>query len=147
MTIKLENVKVQNAHEVYKDFSSRKDIFPHIRKDYVERMCAQGSVIRCKGVSIIFYQYKRRVSLGNTYASKGNYILHQIINTGQGNGMASRVFDAWISTLDSDLFLTVRANNMSARRFYKRKGFQKVGDISWAKGTVPGIVYRLKILP
>lgn len=144
MTIRLKTVKSEDAAKVYAAFSSRKDIFPHIRKDYVERMCAKGSVVRHKSVYIIFDRYQRRVNLGDTHALKGNFILHQIINTEQGNGLASKVFDAWTDTLDSDLFLTVRANNKPARRFYKHKGFKKVGDISWAKGTLPGIVYRLK---
>ena len=144
MKIKLTRATVKHASKVYAAFASRKDFFPHIRKDYVQRMCAKGSVVFCQSVYIIFDQYKRKVRLGDTFAPRGSYILHQIVNTEEGNGCAAVVFDAWVNSLpgDCDLFLTVRADNKRARWFYKCKGFTKVGNISWSGGKLPGIVYR-----
>jgi len=41
-----------------------------------------------------------------------------------------------------DVYLTVRADNKVARSFYRYKGFEEAGQIAWARGTVPGMVYR-----
>lgn len=143
MTIKLTVAKPEHLDKVYNAFASRKDLFPHIRKDYVGRQIEKGVVVFAKGVYIIFDEYKRRQKLGTTYAERGDIILHQIVNTEQGNGMASKVWDAWSDKFvaDKNLVLTVRASNESARRFYALKGMSVSGNISWSGGDLPGVVY------
>ncbi len=141
--MKLTTATEKDLDLVYSSFASRKDLFPHIRKDYVARQILKGTVVFYKSVFIIYDRYSRKVKLGTFEAQKDNYILHQIVNTNQGNGLASKVFDAWVKTLDNNLVLTVRRSNKPARRFYKHKGMKNVGDISWSGGTLEGKVYYL----
>jgi hypothetical protein len=121
--LKLSVATIADLDKVYSAFASRKDLFPHIRKDYVERQIKKGVVVFHKSVFIIFDEYKRRQKLGTTYAERGDIILHQIVNTEQGNGLASKVWDAWVKQFvaQTNLVLTVRASNDTARKFYERR--------------------------
>ena len=38
--------------------------------------------------------------------------------------------------------LTVREENTAACKFYEKVGMELVGSISWAKGKMPGSVWR-----
>lgn len=143
MGIRLKVAKESELTQIYKAFSSRPDLFPHIRKNYIADQIEKGSVVHAKGVYIIFDKYKRKQQLGTATAFKGNYILHQIVNTTQGNGIASQVFDAWLKLIDNNIYLTVRSANLEAIRFYKHKGMERVGDIDWSGGNLKGSVYRL----
>ncbi len=138
----LKCVKPKHLDGIYAAFYSRRDIFPHIRKDYIERNIAAQNVMAANGVVIIFSKYTRKVKLGEFYAAKGDFILHEILNTSQGNGKAGQVFADWIKfTKDANIVLTVRKDNKPARAFYKKFGFRVVSDISWSKGTLKGKVY------
>jgi hypothetical protein len=144
--LKLSVATIADLDKVYSAFASRKDLFPHIRKDYVERQIKKGVVVFHKSVFIIFDEYKRRQKLGTTYAERGDIILHQIVNTEQGNGLASKVWDAWVKQFvaQTNLVLTVRASNDTARKFYERKGMKVAGDIAWSGGELPGTVYYME---
>ena len=132
-----------DASRTYAAFSSRKDIFPHVRADYVKRQLESGSVYESGGVFIIAGKYKKNVNLQGTIIPKGAMMLHQIVNTGLGNGSASKVFDEWAQAVGADIYLSVRANNDIARRFYEHKEFKVIGDLAWKGGEMPGKIYRL----
>jgi hypothetical protein len=42
-----------------------------------------------------------------------------------------------------DLYLSVCKENTVACQFYERNGMVVVGTMSWAAGTIPGLVYSL----
>jgi RimJ/RimL family protein N-acetyltransferase len=44
--------------------------------------------------------------------------------------------------MNTDVWLTVRAENPRARAFYEKNGMLKVSDTSWSDGTIPGVVYK-----
>jgi hypothetical protein len=45
-----------------------------------------------------------------------------------------------------DLYLTVRAENTVACRFYERHDMGVVGRVAWSGGTLPGLVYCKKLV-
>lgn len=97
---------------------------------------------------ITFNRYKVKVTLGTVTIPKGSYIIHQIVNAKQGNGCASRVIDRLCDVVardNEDVYLTVRADNKIARSFYRHKGFEEAGEITWANGTLPGMIYRKRL--
>jgi len=72
-------------------------------------------------------------------------MLHQIVNGSQFNGAGGRVFDRFFEEVvvpsGGDLYLSVRAANDVACRFYERHGMAVAGKVAWAGDTLPGLVY------
>ena len=57
----------------------KKDYFPHLRKDYLQRMIKTGNVVLDKEVVITYNPYKRKNTLSEgVIAEKGDCVLHQI---------------------------------------------------------------------
>ena len=121
-------------------FNFHRNIFPHIRKDYIERNLNEGNVIFEDNVVIIYKKYQKKTKLGNVYAFKDNYILHQIATTYR-DGRASKIFKIFLNELDNKLYLTVRKNNHRAISFYLKNSMIQIGDISWKNNTIPGCVF------
>jgi hypothetical protein len=98
------------------------------------------------GVVITFHQYKKRTRVGNLSIPSGAIMLHQIVNREQFNGAGGRILDRFFNEIvvpsRGDLYLTVRVVNTVASAFYERHKMKVVGTISWAGGTIPGLVYR-----
>lgn len=141
----LRLAELAELKEIIQIFQARKSIFPHVRQDYIKRKILANQCVYQDGVVITFNPYKVKVTLGSVNIRKGSYIIHQIVNAEQGNGSGSRVLDQLcrlIGAQNEDVYLTVRADNKLARTFYEHKGFKKAGDITWSRGTIPGIVYR-----
>lgn len=138
--------------EIYAEFYKRRDIFPHIRADYIKRMVEVGHCVFEKGVIITYQQYKKDVKMGNVSIPKGSIMLHQILNTAQFSGAGREIFDRFftevVTPLQGDLYLSVRADNIVARSFYKKVGMIQIGEVDWQiKGQpLPGVVY-LKYTP
>lgn len=128
-----------DAREVYSLMTSRKDIFPHIRFDYVQRACRNGRCVYDSGVVIIWQRYKRTVQLGDVRIPAGSVMLHQILSTQPK--AAGRVFRAFQTEAQADIYLSVRESNVWARAFYERMGMSCIGRISWMDGTLPGVIY------
>ena len=51
-------------------------------------------------------------------------------------------FFAYVNT---NVYLTVRKDNIIANKFYDKVGMKQVGTISWAKGTMPGLIWKKEI--
>lgn len=138
---------VDQAKEIYSLFRARKDFFPHTRFDYLKRKISANECIYLNDVVITFSRYKRAVKLGECNASKGDYCLHQILNSNPGNGQSKSVIQKWASTLElsSYIWLTVRTSNFTAKKFYDKIGFERMGSIRWKQGTIPGCVYKIKV--
>lgn len=120
----------------------RKLYFPHIRQDYLKRKIETGNVILEDGVVIVFGVYKRKQKIGTVEAQKGDAHIGQIVTSSQGSGNASKVLLKFFNEMNSVVWLTVRAENPRARAFYEKNGMKNVSEISWAEGTIPGVVYK-----
>ena len=146
----IDNSIVKHASE--KDYDKvnmifqpyKKDYFPHLRKDYLQRMIKNGNVVLDKDVVITYNQYKRKTSMSEgAIAQKGDYVLHQIASK-KHNGSASDVLQRFFKLVNARVFLTVRSSNMIAKKFYEKNGMKLVGHTSWSKGTLLGDVYLLE---
>lgn len=132
---------IQSIFSLYK-----KSYFPHIRQDYLKRKLKNNNIILEDGVVIVFGVYKRKQKIGNVEAQKGDAHIGQILTNSQGSGNASKILSKFFYEMNSAVWLTVRAENDRARRFYEKNGMKKVGDISWSEGTIPGVVYKFEMV-
>ncbi len=131
--------------EAWEYFHSNKEWFPHVRKFHVRNRLKWGQVIIQDNVIITQQQYKRTGKIGHhtdVITSKGDYIIHQIIAKNKKSGEAIKVIKEYFDWVKSDVFLTVRANNVPANRFYDKVGMKKVGTITWSQGKMPGNVWK-----
>jgi RimJ/RimL family protein N-acetyltransferase len=136
---------IEDFDEVWLFFKDNKEWFPHVRKFHIRNRLAWGQVILEDGILITQQQYKRTGPIGrntDVITKKGDYIIHQIVAKKQGNGSASKVIQNYFDYVDSDVWLTVRENNTAANKFYEKVGMEQVGKISWAKGKMPGLVWK-----
>ena len=136
---------LQDKAVVWNIFKKHRNIFPHLRTDYLKRQIVVDNVIFDKGVVIVNNEYKRQVKLNNKVFEKGTYIIHQIVNAVRGNGNATKVLKKFLNSLTNarSCILTVRKSNLVARKFYEKMGFKKVDTISWSNKTIKGIIYEI----
>ena len=125
-------------------FKVNRKLFPHIRTDYINSMIRSCKCAYDDGIIIMFTVYKRNNMIGDVQAPKGSCTLKQILNTQIGNGNAQIALDKFLTFASRDVYLSVRADNIRAIRFYEKNNFVKVGSITWKKGTIPGYVYHWK---
>lgn len=135
---------IDNKHLIWKIFNQYKKIFPYLRSDYLERMIEDKRVIFQSNVVIIFTKYKRRVRLGDVYAKKDDYIIHEMVSIKLGDGNANKVFTEFCDNIYEDIWVTTRSDNIRAIKFYKKYGFQKVSEILWKNNTIKGSVFKKK---
>lgn len=135
----------RQARRVYEAFRSRREVFPHIRFDAIQRRCRDRECIFERGVALTFQRYRRGVWLGSVLVPAGSVVLHQIVSTKE-RGAADDVFvrfsDMVRQRFGSDIYLTVRETNGWARQFYERHGMREIGEVAWRSGTLVGVVYR-----
>ena len=72
----------------------------------------------------------------------GDYIIHQIVAKNKGTGEATKVIQEYFDHVNADVYLTVRAENVPANKFYEKVGMDKVGYITWSKGNMLGNVWK-----
>lgn len=129
----------------YKDivtvFQDKRKLFPHIRLDYIDSMIRACKCVFQDGIVIMFTRYKRKNRIGNVIAPKGTYTIKQIVNSSIGNGNAQKILTLFLTQVEDDVYLSVRADNARAIQFYIKNNFVKVGTIAWKNGTIPGHVY------
>ena len=134
----------ENDFDTVKDiFYQHKEWFPHIRTDYMRREIAAGHLILDNDVIITYNYYKRKQKIGNIQAQQGDCVLHQI--AAKNKGTASQVLQRFFKWTNRRVFLSVRSDNLIAKKFYKKNNMKIVGQTSWAKDGVknalPGDVY------
>lgn len=138
---------IDNFDEVWKIFQDNKEWFPHVRTSHVRNRLSWGQVILQDGVVITQQQYKRNGKIGkdsDVDVKKGDYIIHQIINSNPSNGNAKKVIEEYFDHVNQNVYLTVRSENIVANRFYEKVGMTKVGYINWSKGEMKGNVWCSK---
>ena len=135
----------ENDYDVVKEiFSEHKQWFPHVRQDYIKRMIASGNLILDNDVIITYNYYKRKQRIGTITAQQGDCILHQIAAKNR-NGSASQALQDFFKWTNRRVFLSVRNDNLIAKKFYEKNNMKIVGKTTWAKDGVknalPGDVY------
>tara|TARA_B100000029_G_C16773462_1_gene666439 strand:+ start:161 stop:514 length:354 start_codon:yes stop_codon:yes gene_type:complete len=93
------------------------------------------------GVLITFHHAKRKQTIGDVHVRKGDTVLHQIASDSPGSGMAQSILNNFFDYCPRDVFLSVRADNLTANKFYVKMNMNLIGKTTWAKGTLPGNVY------
>ena len=137
----LNHAKDNDFDTVWNIFKNNKKYFPHIRTDYLKRNIAKGQVVLDRDVVIVYNIYKRKQRLNEEIlAQPGDCILHQIVAKNR-NGSAKEVLHKFFKHINTRVFLSVRSENDIAKRFYEKNGMLKIGDTSWAKGTISGDIY------
>ena len=140
----MHKVSIKDFDNVKSFFKKYKSIFPHIRSDKLKRRILNEQVILEKGILITYQIYTKKVILGDTFANKSDAIIHQIVSKDLGNGNAKIVIDEFFKYVNTNVFLTVRKENLRANTFYKKVGMDCVGNISWSNNTILGNVYLKK---
>lgn len=138
---------IDNFDEVWNIFQNNKEWFPHVRTSHVRNRLSWGQVILQDGVVITQQQYKRNGKIGkdsDVTIEKGDYIIHQIINSNPKNGNAKKVIEEYFDHVNQNVYLTVRSENIVANRFYEKVGMTRVGYINWSKGKMKGNVWCSK---
>jgi hypothetical protein len=141
----MKKADIKDFKEIMEIFKKYKEIFPHIRNDYVKRMIENEKCFYEDDIVIIFNTYKRKVKLGNCYAYKGDTILHQIANKNQHNGKAKEKILDFFQFIEGNIFVTIRSSNIISKKFHEKFGFKKIGDIFWKNKEIEGDVYFIDI--
>ena len=136
---------IKDFEEIWAIFEQNKEWFPHVRTSHVENRLNWGQVILQDGIVITQQQYKRNGKIGkdtDVDVKKGDYIIHQIINSNPSNGNAKKVIKEYFDYVNQNVYLTVRSENIPANKFYEKVGMEKVGYINWSKGKMKGNVWK-----
>lgn len=137
----MHHADLSDFEEVKNIFYQYRDIFPHIRTDYLTRQIVGGHCIFKDGIVITYNFYKRPQQIGTVLAGKFNCILHQIVKDTNKYTSASSVLKEFFEYVKTDVWLSVRRDNIVAKKFYEKNGMKLVGECSWADETLPGDVY------
>ena len=133
--------KKEDFETVKQIFYQHKKWFPHVRTDYIRQMIEMKRFIYQDGIIITFHHAKRRQSVGKIPINKGDTVLHQIANKEPGNGNGKKMLLKFFDWCPKDIYLSVKANNSKACRFYDNVGMKDVGVHNWANDKVKGRVY------
>ena len=137
----MHHADLSDFEEVKNIFYQYRDIFPHIRTDYLTRQIEGGHCILKDGIVITYNFYKRPQSIGTVLAGKFDCILHQIVKDSNKDTSASSVLKEFFEYARTNVWLSVRRDNVVAKKFYEKNGMKLVGECSWADETLPGDVY------
>ena len=138
----MKHATLEDFEKIKEIFYQYRDIFPHIRTDYIRRELEAGHVIFEDGIIITFNFYRKPQKIGTIEARPGHCILHQIVKDKHNKeANASKVLKSFLEWTKADVWLSVRRDNTVAKKFYEKNGMVKKGEIDWADGKLPGDVY------
>jgi hypothetical protein len=112
-------------------------------KGNLNKFITNNQLIYEQGVILTWNDYKRATTLSDNFATKkGDYIIHQIVSSEQGNGNASKVLTQFLNSIGANksVWLSVREDNVRAINFYKRHDFEVVGEKSWSSDKIKGYI-------
>ena len=141
----MNHATIEDFDEVWKVFQDNKDWFPHVWNTKVKKRLINNELIFQDGVVITYSKSKRNGKIGrdtDVSITKGDYVIHQIINSNPRNGNAEKVIREYFDHVGQDVYLTVRSENIAANKFYEKVGMNMVGNISWSKGKMLGNVWK-----
>ena len=141
---------INDFDEVWQIFKDNKNWFPHVRTFHIKNRLNWNQVILHEGVLITQQVYQQTRLIGrdtDVRVTAGSHMIHQIVNSVKGNGNAEKVIKEYFKHVGTDVYLTVRKENIAANRFYAKVGMEPVGYINWSKGTMEGVVWKKQKLP
>lgn len=141
----MNHATIDDFDMVWKVFQDNKEWFPHVWNTKVKKRLINNELIFQDGVVITYSKSRRNGKIGrdtDVSITKGDYVIHQIINSKQGNGNAEKVIKEYFDHVNQNVYLTVRSENITANKFYEKVGMSMVGNISWSKGTMSGNVWK-----
>jgi len=138
----MNKATLKDFDRIWSIFKKYKNVFPHIRTDYLKRQIKNRNVIFENNVVLVTSKYKRKVNLGNRTFDKNTIIIHQIVNDDVGNGCSSVLIKKFLNEVRNKIILTVRKSNKIARRFYEKNNFKEVGKIFWSNNQIEGVIYE-----
>jgi len=138
----MNKATLKDFDNIWSIFKKYKNVFPHIRTDYLKRQIKNRNVIFENNVVLVTSKYKRKVNLGNRTFDKNTIIIHQIVNDDVGNGCSSVLIKKFLNEVRNKIILTVRKSNKIARRFYEKNNFKEVGKIFWSNNQIEGVIYE-----
>ena len=141
----MNHATINNFDEVWKVFQDNKEWFPHVWNTKVKKRLLNNELIFQDGVVITYSKSRKNGKIGrdtDVFITKGDYVIHQIINSKQGNGNAEKVIKEYFDHVNQNVYLTVRSENIAANKFYEKVGMTKVGYINWSKGKMKGNVWK-----
>ena len=141
----MNHANLDDFNTVWSIFQENKYWFPHVWNTKIKKRIIDGELIYENDVVITYSKYKRNCKIGRTtdqIAMKGDIILHQIVAKTKGNGSARKALMDFFDYVKSNVWLTVREDNVVANSLYEKVGMKQVGTITWANGTMPGIIWK-----
>ena len=141
----MNHATIDDFDEVWKVFQDNKEWFPHVWNTKVKKRLINNELIFQDGVVITYSKSRRNGKIGrdtDVSITKGDYVIHQIINSNPRNGNAEKVIREYFDHVGQDVYLTVRSENIAANKFYEKVGMNMVGNISWSKGKMLGNVWK-----
>ena len=143
----MRHATLDDFREIYSLIRSHKKWLGHTRTDKLRRRIIANQVIYEYGVVIIYRRYKRQTQVSrrcDVSAKYGDCVLHQIA-TSKHDGRAAHKFREFCEFIKSDIYLSVRTDNQPAINFYERMGLDLVGETSWGKDQIAGLLYKKSV--
>lgn len=138
----MKHAKIEDLEEIWQIFKPHLNTyFPHIRKSYVENNIKRGKVIYQDGIVIIYNCYKKKTKIGDCECQRGEFVLKQIVKDSNSTKNAKNAMFEFFKYTNDNVWLTVRADNYKAISLYEKTGMKRVGNISWASGTIQGAIF------
>ena len=136
----MKHAILEDFDTVWNIFQQNKEWFPHVRKFHIRNRIEWGRCVLDDGVVITYGgrrtqgpQYNSNRMVGTFQADKGDVVLHQIAKDKNGTGNASDVLQRFFKFINANVILSVRSDNMAAKKFYEKNDMVRVGDIQWSK--------------
>ena len=140
-------IHADNSYETYYKifhiFYKYHDIFPYMRKDYLEEYLDKKQVIYDSGVVIVYHKYQVTKKYGDYKVHKGDIIIKDMVKE-YDDADTKEVINRFFDYVDTNVWCTVRSDNIRACKFYEKVGMERVADIDWKKGELKGYVYLRK---
>ena len=158
----MTHAKDTDFEEIKSIFKQHREWFGFVRSDYIERtiinngekfnfpvsfdnkhqsnnyLIFEDDVIITYAINKVKHKLGKLPNVCNVKTYKGDVILHQICAKNR-NGSASKVLQKFFKE-HRRVFLTVRSDNETAKKFYKKNGMRLVGHTTFS-GITPGDVY------
>ena len=135
--------------EIVKIFQQYPNVFPsgyfRFLKGTLREKFQNKEIIFENGVVLTWKKYKVNPGKYAKYNfKKGDIKINHLVNKNQGNGEAKKIFLQFIEKhKDKNLLIDVRTNNQRAINFYKKNGFEQVGETTF--NNLPGLIYFKKV--
>lgn len=138
----MKHATIEDYDSICALFDKHREHFPYFRRDgLMDRLNGyrRGGVVYESGVVISYHYYGISYKIGNVRVNSGDVIINELAKEdgGDAKGVVSRFFDY----VARPVWLTVRRDNIRAKKFYDKMGMKIIGEIFWGNGRIEGDVY------